>query len=299
MVSLTQSPKRIFGAGKPDPELAVNPFSPLDKDEVRRSTGRAATAKADGFRDFPEPDARPESPAERNPRSHCERDRCHRRMIRKLSVSNYHSIREEAGLDLRIPKTAPDLRCFPAAKASANSRPSVLAAHRRTSVRRQPSVMRRRSGSITSPAGLLFLSFIDVATHDCEPPVRPLLRKGLLPDVAGDEQRVLVAEGGSPARHLRAPDFGRTLIPADQVHEARPHTPGACPALPTARPRVRVRRTDCACRDRGRSQPPPPGSLLRTVADHPLARPAAEYAGDLPGRRRCGSPHRGRSPDLR
>ena len=35
---------------------------------------------------------------------------------------------------------------------------------------------------------------INVATHNCEPPVRPLLRKELLPDVAGDEQRVLLAE---------------------------------------------------------------------------------------------------------
>ena len=33
-------------------------------------------------------------------------------MIHKFSVSNYHSIREEVVLDLRIPGTAPDLPCF-------------------------------------------------------------------------------------------------------------------------------------------------------------------------------------------
>ena len=33
-------------------------------------------------------------------------------MIHRFSVSNYHSIREEAVLDLRIPGTAPDLSCF-------------------------------------------------------------------------------------------------------------------------------------------------------------------------------------------
>ncbi|MDD9860246.1 MAG: AAA family ATPase [Nitrospira sp.] len=33
-------------------------------------------------------------------------------MIHSLSVSNFRSIREEAVLDLRIPKTAPDLLCF-------------------------------------------------------------------------------------------------------------------------------------------------------------------------------------------
>ena len=33
-------------------------------------------------------------------------------MIHRLSVSNYHSVREEVVLDLRIPGTAPDLPCF-------------------------------------------------------------------------------------------------------------------------------------------------------------------------------------------
>ena len=35
---------------------------------------------------------------------------------------------------------------------------------------------------------------VDVATHNCEPPIRPILRKVLLPGSAGDEQRVLLAE---------------------------------------------------------------------------------------------------------
>ena len=33
-------------------------------------------------------------------------------MIHSVSVSNYHSIRDEVVLDLRIPGTAPDLPCF-------------------------------------------------------------------------------------------------------------------------------------------------------------------------------------------
>ena len=33
-------------------------------------------------------------------------------MIHSFSVTNYHSIREEVVLDLRIPKTAPDLPRF-------------------------------------------------------------------------------------------------------------------------------------------------------------------------------------------
>ena len=35
---------------------------------------------------------------------------------------------------------------------------------------------------------------VDVATHSCEPLIRPILRKVLLPGSAGDEQRVLLAE---------------------------------------------------------------------------------------------------------
>ena len=35
---------------------------------------------------------------------------------------------------------------------------------------------------------------VNVATHNCEPPIRPVLRKVLLPDAAGDDRQVLLAE---------------------------------------------------------------------------------------------------------
>ena len=35
---------------------------------------------------------------------------------------------------------------------------------------------------------------VNVATHNCEPPIRPILRKIVLPDVAGDDRRVLLVE---------------------------------------------------------------------------------------------------------
>ncbi len=35
---------------------------------------------------------------------------------------------------------------------------------------------------------------VNVATHNCEPPIRPILRKVLLPDAAGDDRQVLLAE---------------------------------------------------------------------------------------------------------
>lgn len=35
---------------------------------------------------------------------------------------------------------------------------------------------------------------VNVATHNCEPPIRPVLRKVLLPDAAGDDRPVLLAE---------------------------------------------------------------------------------------------------------
>ena len=35
---------------------------------------------------------------------------------------------------------------------------------------------------------------VNVATHNCEPPIRPVLRKVLLPDAAGNDRQVLLAE---------------------------------------------------------------------------------------------------------
>ena len=35
---------------------------------------------------------------------------------------------------------------------------------------------------------------INIATHNCDPPIRPILRKVLLPDMTGDDQCVLIAE---------------------------------------------------------------------------------------------------------
>ena len=35
---------------------------------------------------------------------------------------------------------------------------------------------------------------LNIATHNCEPPVRPVVRKALLPGASGDDERVLLAE---------------------------------------------------------------------------------------------------------
>ena len=67
--------KRLFGARRPNPALALSPFPPLDKDAVRRAARLAATAKADGFREFPKSDAVQESATERAVRAHCEQQR--------------------------------------------------------------------------------------------------------------------------------------------------------------------------------------------------------------------------------
>ena len=48
-------------------------------------------------------------------------------MIHRFSVTNYHSVREEAVLDLRIPGTAPDLPCFRRSTAKPDIRlPTVV-----------------------------------------------------------------------------------------------------------------------------------------------------------------------------
>lgn len=48
-------------------------------------------------------------------------------MIHTFSVSNYRSIREEVTLDLRIPRTAPDLPCFRPSTARPGVRLPVIA----------------------------------------------------------------------------------------------------------------------------------------------------------------------------
>ena len=75
MSGLIEFLKRLFGAGRPDPALFLNPFPPLHKEAVRRATRLAATAKADGFREFPQSGAAQESPAERAVRARCEQER--------------------------------------------------------------------------------------------------------------------------------------------------------------------------------------------------------------------------------
>ena len=54
------------------------------------------------------------------------------------------------------------------------------------------------SGTVTGiPADRLDAverGIVNVATHNCEPPIRPILRKVLIPDPAGEERRVLLAE---------------------------------------------------------------------------------------------------------
>ena len=71
---------------------------------------------------------------------------------------------------------------------------------------------------------------INVATHNCEPPIRPILRKVLLPSAAGDERHVLLAEvprglyvhrtsGGR--YYLRVGYRGERLSSDDLVHAER------------------------------------------------------------------------------
>ena len=78
---------------------------------------------------------------------------------------------------------------------------------------------------------------LNVATHNCDPPIRPVIRKALLPAADGADVPVLLAEVPR-----RPSDVRRALLREDRVHEAGPHAAGARPAVPAAGPRVRVRR---------------------------------------------------------
>ena len=90
---------------------------------------------------------------------------------------------------------------------------------------------------------------LNVATHNCDPPTRPIVRKALLPDDEESDDRIFA--GGGAARTVRAPNIGWSLLHAGRVHKTGPHAAGACPAIPAAGPRVRVRRAARACRRRG------------------------------------------------
>ena len=79
--------------------------------------------------------------------------------------------------------------------------------------------------------------FLNVATHNCDPPIHPVVRKALLPDDEEGDDRIA---GGGATRTVRAPNIGRSLLHTGRVHQARPHAAGACPAVPASGPRVRV-----------------------------------------------------------
>ena len=81
---------------------------------------------------------------------------------------------------------------------------------------------------------------LNVATHNCDPPIRPVVRKALLPDDEEGGDRILLAQ--VPTRTVCAPNIGWSLLHAGRVHQAGPHAAGARPVVPAARPRVRVRR---------------------------------------------------------
>ncbi len=92
---------------------------------------------------------------------------------------------------------------------------------------------------------------LNAATHHCDLPIRPLVRKAVLPgDGAKDERIVLVKVARGP---LCSPNFGWPLLHAGRVHETGSGALGTGPVLPAARPGVRIRRTARAFRDRGRS----------------------------------------------
>ena len=125
---------------------------------------------------------------------------------------------------------------------------------------------------------------LNVANHNCDPPIRRSADPPGRPqgNPAGRRRRRLsTSAGGGAAGTVCAPNIGRPLLHADWVHKAGSHAAGACPAVPAARPRVRVRRAARACRRRGRPQPQSTRGVLRTITDDSLARPSAQHSSDL------------------
>ncbi len=101
------------------------------------------------------------------------------------------------------------------------------------------------------------------------------------------------------ARALRAQHIPRALLRPRRIHETRPHARRPRPPVPAARPRVRIRRAGRPRGHRGPPQPPPAESLLRPLADDPVARPPPQHPRDRSRRARRRPPHRRRPVDLR
>ena len=59
---------------------------------------------------------------------------------------------------------------------------------------------------------------LDVATHNCDPPIRPVVRKALHPDDQEGDHRILLVAGA--ARPVCAPNLRWSLLHAGRVHQA-------------------------------------------------------------------------------
>ena len=64
---------------------------------------------------------------------------------------------------------------------------------------------------------------LNVATHNCDPPIRLVIRKALLPSTEGDEEHVFL--GGGAAWTVCTSHIERALLHSDRVHQTGSHAP--------------------------------------------------------------------------
>ena len=154
---------------------------------------------------------------------------------------------------------------------------------------------------------------VNVATHNCEPPIRPILRKVVLPASAGEERHVLLAEVprglyvqrtsggryylrvGSTKRDLTPPELARLFSSAD-ASTCSTSSPSSRPPSTTSIATDSRRSSDARAHraDRGRRAGGAGRSGARRGARHDTAGVTAAGVHQSPSSLRRGGPSRWR-----
>ena len=107
---------------------------------------------------------------------------------------------------------------------------------------------------------------LNVATHNCDPPIRPILRKALLPGDGGDDRRVLMAEvpRGLYVHRTSGGRYYARLVStkAGQLHSGNRHH------YPCPNPLRNLSRIPPTVEDPGDRQPPRPHGAAHAAQQH-------------------------------
>ena len=111
---------------------------------------------------------------------------------------------------------------------------------------------------------------LNVATHNCDPPIRPEIRRDTLSSPESEEASVIIVVIPR-GLFVHSQYVRRALLRTLRIHQAPSHGAGTRPAVPGAWAGIRVRRATGLLRDSGEPGLEPPRSVLRPLREDPLA----------------------------